>query len=75
MTTQAAITTADFIAQLDSYEGDNIWMDVIYGTELSDDVIDQPRTDELCDAGFIWLESGASIRYSEASKEWFYYAA
>jgi len=61
-------TVEDFVDGLNSYVGDNIWNDFIYGSEILDDVIDEEASAD--GDGAIYLESGRMIAYEEQRHEW-----
>jgi len=61
-------TVEDFVDSLNSYVGDNIWNDLIYGSEILDDAIDEPASTD--GDGAIHLESGRMIAYEEQRREW-----
>ena len=61
-------TVEDFVDGLNTYAGDNVWQDIIYGTEILDDAIDEEASAD--GDGAIYLESGRMIAYEEQTHEW-----
>jgi hypothetical protein len=59
----------EFVEALNSYEGENIWQDLIYGAEIEEDLIDEERSTEAGGC-IIYFSSGHTVFFCEASKEW-----
>jgi hypothetical protein len=62
-------SVSEFIDALNAYKGDNIWQELIYGTEIEGDSIDEERS-TAGTGDVIYLTSGDTIVYYEAEKSW-----
>ncbi len=62
-------SVSDFTDALNDYKGDNIWQELIYGTEIEGDSIDEERS-TAGTGDVIYLTSGDTIVYYEAEKSW-----
>ena len=58
-----------FVEALNSYTGENIWQELIYGSDINGDEIDEDRSAD-CVGEVIYLKSGQSIRYNEGCQMW-----
>jgi len=66
---EAPMTIYVFVQILNSYKGENIWQDLIYGAAIDGDEIDFDRCAEGT-GDVIYLASGETILYYPHSKEW-----
>lgn len=62
-------TVKDFVNALNLYDGDNIWQEMIYGSEIGDDSINEERCNEG-DGTVVHLTSGTVVIWHPDHKEW-----
>ena len=62
-------SVSEFIDALNDYKGDNVWQELIYGTEIEGDSIDEEQSTNGT-GDVIYLASGDTIVYYESEKSW-----
>jgi hypothetical protein len=64
-TTTTAQTLAD---ELNAYQGENFWQDVVENYDLDRDAIEQADPSGM--STVVILDDGSEVRYNESRKEW-----
>ena len=68
-TTETFKSIHEFVEALNSYTGENIWQDLIYGSDINGDEIDEDRSADGV-GEVIYLKSDQTIRYNEGCQMW-----
>ena len=70
-TTETFKSIHEFVEALNSYTGENIWQDLIYGSNINGDEIDEDRSADGV-GQVIYLKDDRTIRYGGVCQIWRY---
>jgi len=63
-------TVEAFVEALNAYKGENLWQDLVWGTEIAEDPINEGLTATKGNSSVIYLTSGAQVIYGLGAHYW-----